>query len=243
MKLATAEDLVEAMDEDGVDTSVVLGFGWTDRGLAREVNDYIIDSVNRYPGRIVGFAGVNPAWGDDAVHEVDRCAGAGVRGIGELHPDSQAFDLGDQATMAPLVEALQRHRLILTTHSSEPVGHLYPGKGTTGPDVLWRFVQNFPQQTLVCAHWGGGLPFYALMPEVGEGIRNVYFDTATSPYLYTARIFSAVAGLVGPERILLGSDYPLLRARRLLQQLGGDGLSTGAQQAVISGNARSLLGI
>ncbi|MCI0440494.1 MAG: amidohydrolase family protein, partial [Chloroflexi bacterium] len=127
-KLATAEDLVAAMDEDGVDVSAVMGIGWTDAGIAREANDYIIEAVNKHPQRIVGFAGVNPAWGSDAVREVERCAGAGLRGIGELHPDSQAFDLGDEATMSPLMEAAEARGLIVVTHSSEPVGHLYPGK-------------------------------------------------------------------------------------------------------------------
>jgi hypothetical protein len=242
-KLATAEDLLEAMDEDGVDTSVVMGIGWTDAGLAREVNDYIIDSTRHHPRRIVGFAGVNPAWGREAAREVDRCANAGLKGVGELHPDSQAFDLGDVEAMAPLVEAIRHHRLILTTHSSEPVGHIYQGKGTTGPEVMWRFVQNFPDLTVVCAHWGGGLPFYSLMPEVGDGLKNVYFDTAASPFLYTSRVFSAVAGLVGPRRILLGSDFPLLRAHRLLRQVQESGLSESDAQLVTSGNATELLRI
>jgi hypothetical protein len=242
-KLATAEDLLEAMDEDGVDTSVVMGIGWTDAGLAREVNDYIIDSTRHHPRRIVGFAGVNPAWGREAAREVDRCANAGLKGVGELHPDSQAFDLGDVEAMAPLVEAIRHHRLILTTHSSEPVGHIYQGKGATGPEVLWRFVRNFPDLTVVCAHWGGGLPFYSLMPEVGDGLKNVYFDTAASPFLYTSRVFSAVAGLVGPRRILLGSDFPLLRAHRLLRQVQESGLSESDAQLVTWDNAAELLQI
>ena len=58
-----------------------------------------------------------------------RCAEAGLRGIGELHPDMQGYDLGDLDTMAPLMETVREHGLIVTTHSSEPVGHAYPGKG------------------------------------------------------------------------------------------------------------------
>ncbi|MCH7787159.1 MAG: amidohydrolase family protein, partial [Chloroflexi bacterium] len=112
-KMATAEELLEAMDEDGVDTSVVMGIGWTDEGLAREVNDYIIDSTRRYPQKLIGFAGVNPAWGDRAAREAKRCATAGLRGIGELHPDSQFFDLGDAQTMASLMDAVREHRLIV----------------------------------------------------------------------------------------------------------------------------------
>lgn len=240
-KMATVEDLLIAMDEDGIDTSVVMGIGWTDYGLAREVNDYIIEAMQAHPDRIVGFAGVNPAWGEDAAREAERCADAGLRGVGELHPDSQAFDLGDKGTLAPLMEVVCERDLIVTTHSSEPVGHLYQGKGSTKPEILCRFIENFPNATIVCAHWGGGLPFYALMPEVAESLANVYFDTAASPFLYTPQVFEIVARLVGANKILLGSDFSLLRARHLLRQVEESGLSDVDKQAITHGNAERLL--
>ena len=68
-KMATAEELIAAMDEDGVDRSVVMGIGWADIGIARETNDYVVDSVRRHPDRLVGFAGVNPGWGEAAAQE------------------------------------------------------------------------------------------------------------------------------------------------------------------------------
>ena len=240
-KMATADELVRAMDLDRVDRSVVMGIGWTDQGLAREMNDYIIESVGKYPDRLSGFAGVNPTWGDLAAAEADRCAQAGLRGVGELHPDSQAFDLGDESTMTPLMEVVLARGLLVTTHSSEPVGHSYQGKGSTRPEVLWRFIQNFPDATIVCAHWGGGLPFYALMPEVTEGLSNVFFDTAASPFLYDARVFSVAATLVGADRILLGSDFPLLSAGRILRQMDESGVAQGDLEAIKGGNAARLL--
>ena len=240
-KMATVEDLVEAMDEDGVDRSVAMGIGWTDQGVAREVNDYIIESVRRYPQRIVGFGGISPTWGSDAVHEAERCADEGLRGIGELHPDSQGYDVGDERTMAPLMEPARRRGLIVTTHSTEPVGHTYAGKGDTTPAKLWRFVRSFPDNTIVCAHWGGGLPFYALMPEVAQGLANVYFDSAASPFLYRPEVFGSVKGLIGTEHILMGSDFPLLRARRLLTQVEESGLPEDDKAAILGGNAERLL--
>ena len=71
-KMATAGDLIAAMDEDGVDRSVAMGIGWTDEGLAREANDYIIHAVRRYPKRLTGFAGIKPAWGNGAAAEAAR---------------------------------------------------------------------------------------------------------------------------------------------------------------------------
>lgn len=240
-RIATADELVEAMDEDGVDASVVMGMGWTDHGLARDVNDYIADSVRRYPGWLYGFGGVNPAWGERAAREAERCAAAGLVGVGELHPDTQGYDIGDERAMAPLMEAAQHLDLIVTTHSSEPVGHLYPGKGATRPESLWRFIRSFPDVTIVCAHWGGGLPFYALMPEVEESLSNVYFDSAASPFLYDASVFPTVVGLVGRERVLFGSDYPLLRARRLIDEARRTVASADDLAAILGGNAESLL--
>ena len=242
-RMATADELVSAMDEDGVDFSIVMGIGWTDPGVAREANDYIVDSVARHPGRLVGFAGVNPAWPGGGADEAERCAAAGLRGVGELHPDTQGFDLGDPSTMAPLVEAARAHGLVLTTHSSEPVGHSYPGKGRTRPEALWRFIQAHPDVVLVCAHWGGGLPFYALMPEVAAALGNVYFDTAASPFLYEERIFDLAARLVGPDKILMASDHPLIRPRRVLGELARSGLSPADRAAVAGGNAARLLGL
>ncbi len=79
------------------------------------------------------------------------------------------------------------------------------------------------------------------MPEVNTALRNVYFDTAVSPLLYQKQVFAAVASLVGPEKILLGSDYPLVRHCRLAQELHNSGLEPEAKQAILVDNAVRLL--
>lgn len=241
-RMATAERLIRRMDEDGVDVSVVMGIGWTDIELARAANDYFMEATSKYRDRLVGFSSVNPAWGTEAVHEARRCAEGGLRGIGELHPDTQGYDLGDLHTMVPLMEVVCDYGLIVTTHSSEPVGHEYPGKGKTWPEVLWRFIRNFPDAIIVCAHWGGGLPLYGLMPEVSEGLSSVYFDTAASTLLYEARIFETVTSVIEPERILMGSDYPLIRVNKMIGQVESSALSRSAKDMILGGNAARLLG-
>lgn len=242
-RMASAEDLIAVMDEDGVDVAVAMGIGWSNYDTAREANDYIIEATRRWNGRIVGFAGVNPAWGDRATQEAERCADAGLRGIGELHPDTQEFDLADKSAMAGLMAVVAERGLIVTTHASEPVGHLYTGKGSVTPQVLMRFITNFPDATIVCAHWGGGLPFYALMPEVAAALRNVYFDSAASPFLYTPQVYSTVSSLVGADKALFGSDYALLRPRRLLSEIAASSLTAQEREAVQGGNAARLLGL
>ena len=182
-RLATADELIVSMDEVGVAISVILNIGWVNHELCVETNDYIMESISRYPDRLVGFCAVQPRAGEAAIAEIERCARGGIRGIGEMRSDIQGFDLGDESLMAPIVEVVRKHGLILLTHSSEPVGHQYLGKGNITPDVLYSFISTFPDIRLVCAHWGGGLPFYALMPEVADALSNVFFDIAASPFL------------------------------------------------------------
>ena len=241
--LASAEELVDAMDAAGVDMAVAVGIGWADADLAREANDYLLEATSRHPGRLVGFCAVNPAWGDAALAEVERCVGAGMKGVGELHPDTQGFQLEDDETLAALMDMATRLRVPVLVHASEPVGHLYHGKGRVTPERLLRLVQGFPRATVVCAHWGGGLPFYALMPEVADALANTYFDSAASPLLYDQRVFSVAANLVGAEKLLFATDFPLVKHQRLLAQVRESGLAAEAQELVLGGNAARLLGL
>jgi len=242
-KLVTADDLIHSMDKAGIDMAVVVNIGWTTHDLCVEINDYILESVARYPQRLIGFCAIQPWSPEAAMAEIERCARGGARGIGELRPDMQLFDLRDDELMSPLVAVMQHYRLMMMVHASEPVGHQYPGKGSITPDMLYPFIARFPDLPLVCAHWGGGLPFYALMPEVKEALHNVYFDSAASSFLYTPQVYPQVIQLVGAEKILFGTDYPLLPQSRLLNEIGALDLSEQDRDLILSGNARRLLGI
>ncbi len=240
MKLATAEDLIASMDQAGIDCSVILNIAWTSHELCRRTNDYIIEVIHRYPGRLIGFCSIQPG-AQEAVAELERCQRAGIRGLGEMRSDIQGFDLGDRETMQPVAEAAERHGLIVLSHASEPVGHSYPGKGNITPEVLYRFIANFPGLRIVLAHWGGGLPFYALMPEVAQALSNVYFDTAATSFLYRDQVFQHVAEFVGGEKILFGSDYPLINQGRALARIESLNLLPQVKAQILGENAQRLL--
>ena len=94
-KIASAEELIDSMDRNNIDCSIVLGFGWNDIELARRSNEYIIESHTKYPSRIIPFCSVNPNWGDYAIDQILEYLPYGMAGIGELHPSSQQFELED----------------------------------------------------------------------------------------------------------------------------------------------------
>jgi len=240
-KLANAEDLIASMNESEIDVSVVLNVGWSHHDLCVETNDYIMDAVAKYPKRIVGFCAIQPRAGEKALIELERCAKGGLKGIGELRPDTQGYDMGNAEIMEPIAKSAQKYDMIVLPHSSEPVGHTYDGKGDISPQMLYQFISNFPKLNVVCAHWGGGLPFYTLMPEVKKALANTYFDTAASPYLYNNDIFSIVGQISGEDKILFGSDFPLIKQRRIVKDVQSLDLSDQTKKAILGENARALL--
>ena len=243
VKIATAEDLINGMDRDGVDISLIVNYGWSTHALCVETNDYILESVARYPRRLIGFGAVSSYTDDAALKEIERCVRGGIRGVGELRPDAQSLDYSHKGIIKPFYDLLRKHKLILLTHASEPVGHLYPGKGGATPDLLYAFISSFPDVPIVCAHWGGGLPFYALMPEVRAALENVYFDTAISPFLYRPEIYQQVSQLIGADRILFGSDFPVIAQSRVINEIKAADLKEDARNEILSGNASRLLGL
>jgi predicted TIM-barrel fold metal-dependent hydrolase len=239
-RLSSAEDLIGAMDQAGVDQAVVFGFGWRDMDLCRRDNDYVIEAVAQYPDRLFGFGIVNPATGVEAIEEIERCARGGLLGVGELMPDGQGYRLDDEKTMAPIVEAAVAHDMVILTHCSEPVGHLYPGKGTVTPDEVIRFARLFPGAMLICAHWGGGAIFYELMPEIARIMRHVYYDTAASLYLYQDDIF-ALAARWAPGKVLFATDYPLITPERFIRRMRAARMPTATLRRMLGGNAWRVL--
>ena len=119
------EQLINAMDMNGIDIAVVTGIGWENPELGRESNAYIAEAIHKYPKRLVGFCSVNPIWGDAALTEIEACAGDGFRGVGELH--FQSWDTTIQS-IVPMAEVASRLEMPLLGHSSEPAGHGYAGK-------------------------------------------------------------------------------------------------------------------
>lgn len=242
-RMVTYQQLVEEMDSAGVDVSVACGFPWRSIDLCRQHNDYIMEAARAHPDRIAGLATVNPVAGIAADKELARCFDGGLKGVGEISADAQGFRLDDESTTGRIVGAVTEADLFMLLHANEDVGHFYPGKTPTTPAAVYRYLEKFPDVRTVLGHWGGGLCFYELMPEVAKVSSNVYYDTAASPFLYRPAVYKVACEIVGPGRILFGTDYPLLKMRRHLDEIKEAGLAPDVLEAVLGNNARGMLGL
>jgi len=238
--MATAEDLLRVMDDEQIDYAVVAGVTWTDLDRCREHNDALLAAAVASGGRIVPFCGIPAAAPEQAIAELDRCAAAGAAGFGELRLDLY-HHAGRESLPDLIAQAACRYGLPLLLHATEPVGHSYPGKDGGRLDAIWALLVQHPNIVTILAHLGGGLPFFAFMPEVRALFNRTYIDTAAVPWLYDAAAIVSAVRAVGVERVLFGTDFPLRRPGRDLQWLSHAGLDHHELSKVQGGNAASLL--
>ena len=239
-RIVGAEELIASMDESGIERSVICGFPWEDPALCREGNDFLWECQARYPGRFLPLACFSLRSLREAEKERDRCLTKGFAGIGEL-----AFYRGGLSSekirrLTVVLNPLRGKGVPVLLHTHEPVGHEYPGKSGGALLPVFRLLQALPDVTFVLAHWGGGFFFYELMPEVARAAAGVFYDTAASPFLYRPLIYSLALKIVGPGRILFGSDYPLLSPKRYFSEMAEARLPAPIRARIQGLNARRL---
>jgi predicted TIM-barrel fold metal-dependent hydrolase len=238
-KMATAQEILEQMRQVGASNAVVFGFPWRDPGLCRAHNDYIAELTNSAHSRLVGLGCLSPAWGRKGLKEAARCLEMGLRGIGEIALYHARSSLFNNFFMA-LAELLASHGVPLVLHVTESVGHSYPGKDRTDLEELYRWILAHQELDLVLAHWGGGILFYELMPEVRRAFQRVLYDTAASPFLYSPEIYKVAFEILGPGKVMFGSDFPLINQGRYIKELEAVGLPQKALRGILGENAARL---
>jgi uncharacterized protein len=243
--LPTLDELLSAMDGAAISRAVLLGWYWEKPETCAWQNRFYAAAVRAHPDRLSAFATIHPAAGRDVtLEEIHRAHGEGLIGLGELSPHSQIFSLDDPVFVETLNLAAEL-RMPVNLHVTDPASRPYVGRIETPLVDFVRLARAFPRTTFILAHWGGMLPL--VDPSVSAAtLPNVYYDTAASPLLYDAGVWSKALPAIGSERVLFGSDFPLNLYPKLdevpgLSRLVAEAGAGGANADVLGANALRLL--
>jgi predicted TIM-barrel fold metal-dependent hydrolase len=240
--LPTIDGLLQAMDAGGIARAVLLGWYWEKPETCAWQNRFYAECVLAHPDRWSAFATLHPAAGREAtLDELRRAQGEGLVGVGELSPHSQGYAVEDPVFSAAL-ELAAELQMPVNLHVTDPQSRRYPGWVETPADDFVWLAERHPTTTFVLAHWGGLLPLHD--PRF-QARANVYYDTAASPLLYDAEIWSRALPALGSDRVLFGSDFPLNLYPRVAVEAEMERFVTEARAAkvpaeVLGGNAARL---
>lgn len=217
--------------EDGKEanlTKMVVFSAATKPEQVQDINQFIAENQKNHL-EFFGFGTVH-ARQENIEEEVERIMKLGLHGI-KIHPDFQGFSIDDTA-MYPVYDAAQG-RLPILFHMGDAHSDL------SQPRRLRKIMELFPKLTVVAAHMGGYLAWDQAR-EYLYGTR-AYLDTSSTLICVSPEKMKDMIRLHDSQRILFGSDYPLLLPSYALQQLKALHLAPSVWDKIVYQNAGALL--
>jgi hypothetical protein len=224
----SAGDLVQKMDQAGIDRAVV---GPVDEHITvynREGNNFILAAVKAFPGRLIGFATANPWYGEPAVSELRRAFDAGLRGL-TLNTALQGYFIHDEL-VHPLIEVAIEYQAPVYFHTATPIFAL--------PFQLAELARCFPQVNFIMGHLGAADFWTDVVPAASQSA-NIYLETSLRSGVATIR--NAIQ-TVGAGRVLFGSSAPESELEIELAKLHLVELPPDQERLVLGENMLRLLG-
>lgn len=212
--------------------------------LLLEFNTWICETVEPYP-QLVPFISTDPTAlpGEAGVSHIrDMVENHGARGI-KLHPVLQDFDMSE-SRMWPFYVVCQELEIPIVAHS----GPSRDGKPHAEPTSFAGPLERFPDLRIVLAHMGGGA--WQQAAAIAEAYPNAYFDCCEiiewtgGTNAPDDRQLAQLIIDVGPERVMMGSDFPWYDLDHQVERIMElPLLSREQKEAMLGANALRILGL
>lgn len=215
-------------------------------GTPRLSNDEVVAFAQQNPDIAIPFASINPTRGADAVREARRLVGSGaVRGL-KLHPPIQEFFANDRLAY-PLYEVFAEAKLPVIFHT----GHSGIGTGMRGgggirqkygnPIYIDDVAVDFPDMPIVMAH--PSFPWQDEAISVCLHKPQVYIDLSGWSPRYFSPTLVQYANTLLKQKVMFGSDYPLLTPDRWLADFAAIAIRDEVRPLILKENAVKFLGL
>ncbi len=209
-------------------------------------SEEIAEACAEHPDVLIPFASVDPWRGKAAVRQARALIEEyGVRGF-KFHPGLQAFHPNDPAVY-PVYEVLQEHRMVALFHSGQTgIGAGLPGGGGirlkySNPLDLDDVAADFPDLPIVIAH--PSFPWQDEALAVAQHKPTVHIDlSGWSPKYFPPQLVRYANTLL-KDKVLFGSDYPVLTPDRWLADFDALDIKPDVRPRILKDNAARLLGL
>jgi predicted TIM-barrel fold metal-dependent hydrolase len=208
-------------------------------------NDEILEAAARNPDVLIPFAWID-VWREHAgADEAKRLIDAGVRGF-KFHPPTGGYYANDQR-LYELYEVIAAARLPALFHTGQTaVGQ---GAGAGGgvrlkygnPIYLDDVAVDFPDMPIIMAH--PSFPWQEEALAIALHKQNVYIDLSGWSPKYFPPLLVQYANTLLKNKVLFGSDHPMITADRWMADFAAAGFREEVQPLILKDNAARLFGL
>jgi predicted TIM-barrel fold metal-dependent hydrolase len=204
--------------------------------------ELVADAVQRYPGRFSGLAGIDPTEGMAGVralaHAVREYGFIGAHGYPhwfELAPDhARWYPYYAQCVELDIPIQLQVGQSMVYDAS-------YPRRSVGRPITLDAVACDFPELKLVGIHVG--IPWADEMIAMAWKHANVYIGCDAHRPSYWPDSFVNYINSYGQDKVLFGTDFPVLPFERTRSDIEALGLKPAVLQKLLRDNAERVYGL
>ena len=215
-------------------------------GHWRVPNEEVAELASTYNDCLIPFASVDPHKGKMGVREaIKMIEDYGVRGF-KFHPTAQGFYPNDRMAY-PLYEVIQDAGLVALFHTGQTgVGAGAPGGfgmrlKYSNPMHIDDVAADFPNLKIVMAH--PSFPWQEEALAVATHKPTVYIDLSGWSPKYFPPILVRYANSILKDRILFGSDYPVITPDRWIADFDKLDIKPEVRPLIMKENAIRLLGL
>ena len=218
----------------------------TNTGHAAISREEIATRAAEHPDVLIPFGSVDPLRGAGAVAQARSLVrDYGVQGF-KFHPTLQGFAPNDQA-FYPLWAEIESLGVPALFHSGQTgIGAGLPGgRGLklrlSDPMLVDDVAADFPGLTVILAH--PSVPWASSSISIATHKANVYIDlSGWSPRYFPADLVRAANSYL-QDKVLFGTDYPLLTPERWLRDFETLDLKPAVRAKILKSNAVQVLGL
>jgi len=228
------DGMVETMDRLGVNVACISGSGGIVSTDVSVTNDSMVEAVQAYPDRFIGYTRVDPHYPEEIRPELERrYRQAGVRNV-KIHPAGHNYPVTGE-DYAPAWEYARQHKSVVLVHSSI-------GSATCRPKMFDEVAAKYPDIQIIIGHSGNDRDGYKEAAEVAEKHRNIWLET--SGWCMTSLgALEYVVDRIGSDRILFGTDFVFISEPFSLGAIAYAGISDEDKRKIMGLNAVELFGI
>lgn len=209
-------------------------------------NEEVARAAADNPDVLIPFASIDPAKGRSGARRVHRLVSEyGVRGF-KFHPSLQEFYPDDRSAYV-LYEAIEEAGAIALFHTGQTgIGAGAPGGGGvrlkySHPMHVDDVAVDFPGMPIVLAH--PSFPWQDEALSVATHKPQVYIDlSGWSPKYFPPQLVHYANSLLR-NKVLFGSDYPMITPDRWLADFGELDIKPDVRPKILKHNAARLLGL
>jgi len=231
----TLNGLLQSMERTGVDMSVILPVV-TKPSQFESVNAFAKSVNEKYAGKLLSFGGIHPD-SADYKKELKTIKEMGLPGI-KLHPDYQGVMIDDVRYMR-IIEYAAELDLIVSTHAGLDNG--FPDLIHCPPDRMRKVLDMIKPEKFVVAHYGGWKQWELVYEYLADS--DVYFDTAVTFGYLEQEVFLKIWEKHEKDKVLFATDSPWSDAAMAIEKVQALPISKEEKDALLAGNAKTLLGI